>query len=85
MKTRILVAAVGLPLILLVLYICLSYIFYHYTDSLPLRTLELVLYGWMFCFGSLFIMTTKLAAPVYSDSFIVTNAAMEAAQAAQAQ
>lgn len=70
---------VFLNLILLVVYLCLAYLFYQYTDSVKIRTLELVLYGWMFFFGCLFIMTTKLAAPVYSDSFIVTNSALEAA------
>lgn len=66
--------------ILLVLAICLLYILYHYTDFLDTRLLELILFGWMFFFGCLFIMTTKLAAPVYSDSFILTNSAMEAAE-----
>ena len=66
--------------ILLVLFLSLIYIFYQYADIITPRKAELVLYGWMFVFGCLFILTTKLAAPTYSDSFIVTNAAMEAAQ-----
>lgn len=70
---------VFLNIILLVIYLCLAYIFYQYTDAVSARTLELILYGWMFVFGCLFIVSTKLAAPVYSDSFIVTNAAMDAA------
>lgn len=67
-------------LIMLVIYLCIGYIIYEYTDFIPLRLLELAVYGWLFVFGCLFIMTTKLAPPVYSDSFIVTNAAMEAAK-----
>ena len=70
---------VFLNIILLMIYLCLAYIFYQYTDAVGARTLELILYGWMFVFGCLFIASTKLAAPVYSDSFIVTNAAMDAA------
>ena len=62
---------VFLNLILLVVYLCLIYLFYQYTDSVKLRTMELVLYGWMFFFGCLFIMTTKLAAPV--DSFSMAS------------
>lgn len=71
-----------LNIIMLVLYLCLVYIIYQYTDSVSIGLLELILYGWMFFFGCLFIVTTKLAAPVYSDSFIVTDAAMNAAQGA---
>lgn len=70
---------VFLNIILSVIYICLLYIFYQYTDAVKPQLMELLLYGWMFVFGCLFILTTKLAAPVYSDSFIVTNAAMDAA------
>lgn len=70
---------VFLNIIMGALSVCLLYIFYQYADAVSPRLMELMLYGWMFVFGCLFILTTKLAAPVYSDSYIVTNAAMDAA------
>lgn len=71
---------VFLNMILLVLYISAIYLFAKCTEAINARRMELVLYGWMLLFGGLFIVSTKLAAPVYSDSFILTNAAMEAAE-----
>ena len=71
---------VFLNIILLVIYIAVAYLLYQYTDSIALRYFKLLLFGWVFCFGALFIATTKLAPPIYSDSFILVNAAMDAAE-----
>lgn len=69
---------VFLNLILLVIYLSVAYLFYHCTDAIPKRYFELLLFGWVFCFGSVFIGTTKLAPPIYSDSFMLINAAIDA-------
>jgi len=71
---------VFLNVIFAVIYLAVAYLFYQYTDAIPLRYFEFVLFGWMFCFGCVFIGTTKLAPPIYSDSFMLVNAAMDAAE-----
>ena len=69
---------VFLNVILLVIYLAVIYLFYQYTDSVSSRFFQLVLFGWVFCFGIAFIATTKLAPPIYSDSYILVKAAMDA-------
>lgn len=71
---------VFLNTILLVIYLALVYLFYKCTDGLSARKMELVLYGWLLLFGWLFVASTKLAPPVYSDSFILIKAAKDAAE-----
>ncbi len=52
--------------------------FRHCRQSLPRRA-EVLLMLWIFLFGTAFVASTKLRAPVYSDSFLVTYGAQRAA------
>jgi len=71
---------VFLNVIMLVLYIAVIYLFYKCSDVLSTRLLELLLFAGMGFFGLAFIGSTKLAPPVYSDSYILVKAAMDAAE-----
>ena len=68
-----------LNLILLVLFLSALYLFYRHSDHIRIRRMECLLLVWVLCFGTAFIASTKLRAPVYSDSFIVTYGAQRAA------
>ena len=65
--------------ILALIYLCVLYLFYRRCGALSLRRMERVLLLWTFLFGAAFIASTKLQAPIYSDSYLVTNAARCAA------
>ena len=71
---------VFLNVILMVIFLAVIYLFYKCSDSISCRVFELALHGWIFIFGLLFIAGTKLAPSIYSDSFILINAAMDAAE-----
>ena len=66
---------------ILVMIILLSalYLFYRHCDPINLRRMEAVLLLWSFLFGTVFIISTKLHSPIYSDSFLVTYGAQRAA------
>ena len=70
---------VFLNLILLALMLCVLYLFYRHCGEIRPRRMEIVLMAWVFCFGTAFIASTKLRAPIYSDSFFVTYGAQRAA------
>ena len=65
--------------ILATLYICGLFLFYRHCESVPLRRMELFLLLCTLLFGTAFIASTKLEAPIYSDSYLVTYAAQRAA------
>ena len=65
--------------ILLGLVLMLLYLFHRHEDSWRLRRMESVLMLWIFLLGTAWIASVKLRAPIYSDSFLVTNAAQRAA------
>lgn len=67
-----------LNLILLVLFLSALYLFCRHCDHIRIRRMEALLLCWYFCFGTAFIVSTKLRAPVYSDSFLVTYGAQRA-------
>ncbi len=69
-----------LNVIMLVLYIAIIYLFYKCSDVLSTRLLELILFAGTGLFALMFIGSTKLAPPVYSDSYILVKAAMGAAE-----
>lgn len=71
---------VFLNLILLILMLSALYLFCRHSDHIRIRRMEVLLLAWYFCFGTAFIVSTKLRAPVYSDSFLVTYGAQRAAQ-----
>ena len=66
--------------ILLALFLLALYLFHRHEDSWRVHRMERVLMVWIFLLGTAFIASTKLRAPIYSDSFLVTNAALRAAQ-----
>ena len=68
-----------LSIILLTILLLAGYLFYRRCDPINPRTMEKVLLAWTFLFGTAYIATTKLRAPVFSDSFIVTYGAQRAA------
>ena len=68
-----------LNIIVLTILIAVLFLFYRHCGPIPARKMELVLLGWVFLFGTAFIATTKLRAPIYSDSFLVTYGAQRAA------
>ena len=65
--------------ILTLIFLCVLYLFYRRCDAIPLRRMERALLLWTFVIGAAFIASTKLQAPVYSDSYVVTYAARRAA------
>ena len=65
--------------ILLGIVLMLLYLFHRHEDSWRLRRMESVLMLWIFLLGTAWIASVKLRAPIYSDSFLVTNAAQRAA------
>ena len=68
-----------LNIIALLLIMASLYLFYRHRDELTLKRMEIVLVLWTLLFGTVFIFSTKLCAPWYSDSFIVVDAARRAA------
>lgn len=70
---------VFLNLLILSLLMLLLYLFYRHCDEIPAARLEWVLMLWVFALGTAFVASTKLQAPFYSDSYIVTYAAQRAA------
>lgn len=68
-----------LNIIILGLTLAATYLFYRHCDGLTVKALELVLMLWTLALGLGFIASVKLAAPWYSDSYIVTYAARRAA------
>ena len=64
--------------ILTAMYLCALYLFYRRCDRISLKRMELVLLLWTFMFSAAFIASTKLEAPVYSDSYLVTYASRRA-------
>ena len=68
-----------LSIILLTILLLAGYLFYRRCDPINPRTMEKVLLVWTFLFGTVYIATTKLRAPVFSDSFLVTYGAQRAA------
>ncbi len=71
---------VFLNLIMLVLYLAVIYLFYKCSDVLSTRLLETLLFAGTGLFALMFIGSAKLAPPVYSDSYILIKAAMDAAE-----
>ena len=71
--------------ILLAMYLCALYLFYRRCDALSLRRMEFVLLIFTFALGAAFIASTKLEAPIYSDSYLVTYAAQRASLGDYAQ
>ncbi|MCR5576201.1 MAG: hypothetical protein K6F56_04255 [Oscillospiraceae bacterium] len=65
--------------ILTAIGLCALYLFYRHCGTVPLRRMERVLLLFTFVFGAAFIASTKLEAPIYSDSYLVTFAAQRAA------
>ncbi len=66
-------------IIVLTLLLSAGYLFYRHCDPLSVRRMENALMFWTFAFGTVFIATTKLRSPIYSDSFLVTYGAQRAA------
>ena len=56
-----------------------GYLFFRHGDQIRLFRMENALMFWLFAFGTVFIATTKLRSPVFSDSFLVTYGAQRAA------
>lgn len=65
--------------ILLVLFLAALYLFYRHGDHIRPRRMEALLMLWVFGLGAAFLISTKLQAPFYSDSYMVTYAAQRAA------
>ena len=65
--------------ILVLIYLCVLYLFYRRCGAISLRRMERLMLVWVFLFGAAFIASTKLEAPIYSDSYLVTYAARRAA------
>lgn len=56
-----------------------GYLFYLHCDPIKTAGMERALLIWTFLFGTAYIASAKLRAPVYSDSFLVTYGAQRAA------
>lgn len=69
-----------LNLLLLALLVATLYLLYRHCGNINLKKMELALLLWVFLLGIAFILSVKLAAPWYSDSYLVTNAAQRAAE-----
>ena len=68
-----------LNIILLALFLSAAYLFFLHCGGIRFRRMENVLLFWTFALGTAYIATTKLRAPSYSDSFLVTYGAQRAA------
>jgi len=71
---------VFLNILLLVLLGATLYLLYRHGKNANLKRLELLMLLWVFLLGLSFILSVKLAAPWYSDSYLVTYAAQLAAE-----
>ena len=69
-----------LNIILLVIILSALYIFYRHRDDVSLRRIEIILMVWTLVLGAAFIVSVKLCAPWYTDSYYVTTAAQKAAR-----
>lgn len=69
-----------LNLLLLALILATLYLLYRHCGNINLKKMELALLLWVFLLGIAFILSVKLAAPWYSDSYLVTKAAQQAAE-----
>ncbi len=65
--------------LMLFLFISTLYLLYRHSASFSQRQIELVLMAAVFLLGITFILSVKLAAPWYSDSYMVLYAAEKAA------
>ncbi len=70
---------VFLNLIMLLLQLCILYLFYKHCNHIRIRRMEIALLLWIFLLGTVFVASVKLRAPYYSDSYMVTYAAQRAA------
>lgn len=70
---------VFLSIIILTILLLAGYLFYRHCDPFRPRLMECLLLLYVFVFGTAFIVSAKLRAPVYSDSFLVTYGAQRAA------
>ena len=70
---------VFLNIIVLIILLSAMYLFYRHCDPIRPRRMEALLLACVFVWGTLYIATTKLRAPPYSDSFLVTYGAQRAA------
>ncbi len=70
---------VFLNIIILALLLSAGYLFYRHCEGFDFRRMEIALLIWVFALGTVYIATTKLRAPSYSDSFLVTYGAQRAA------
>ena len=66
-------------IIVLAILMSAGYLFYLHGDGIRIPRMERALLIWTFLFGTAYIATTKLRAPTYSDSFLVTYGAQRAA------
>ena len=66
-------------IIVLTILLSSGYLFYRHCDPLSVRRMENALMFWTFAVGTIFIATTKLRSPIFSDSFLVTYGAQRAA------
>ena len=71
---------VFLNIIILAILLSAGYLFYRHCGDIRMRRMEYALLFWTFALGTAYIATTKLRAPNYSDSFLVTYGAQRAAQ-----
>ncbi len=67
-------------ILLLIMILSGLYLFYRHRDDISLRRMECVLTVWTLLFGTAFIVSVKLCAPWFSDSYLVTYAAQRAAR-----
>ena len=70
---------VFLNIIILSLLLSSVYLFFRHCGGMRVRRMEYALLFWTFALGTAYIATTKLRAPSYSDSFLVTYGAQRAA------
>ena len=70
---------VFLNIIVQAILLAAGYLFFRHGDHVRVSRMENALMFWLFAFGTVFIATTKLRSPVFSDSFFVTYGAQRAA------
>ncbi len=68
-----------LNIIILLLALFAMYLFFRHCGGIRIRKMEAFTLLLVFLFGTMFIVSAKLRAPVYSDSFLVTYGAQRAA------
>ncbi len=70
---------VFLNAIIMALLLSVMYLFYKHCGGMSLKKLELILMAWTLVLGLCFIISVKLCAPWYSDSYYLTYTAQRAA------